>query len=118
MIRKIENIYSKYRFGEKDMIEYEKYPHMMNHILQEAVEFSKITKIPVHELLGVSEENLRQMNVWLENHFKNIDQKILIPNLEIEENPPYIPLQVSRLVFKEDGSVGVERVTSLEDLEK
>lgn len=54
------------------------------------------------------------------NKENKCDQPVNSPNgyVSIEEACPHIPLQVSRLIFKEDGSVAVEDITPLEDLEK
>ena len=43
---------------------------------------------------------------------------VTLCNVEIDAVHPYIPLQVSKITFSDDGTVAIDRDLSLEELEK
>lgn len=54
-------------------------------LLDEVVEFSRITGKPVHELLGITKEQLKE---WLDKRESERNpMRVVFPSFEVEEKP-------------------------------
>ena len=61
-------------------------PILIDMMLQEAIELSRITGTPVYQILGIPEDKFKELNEWLDKYYKEKQSynKIMIPNFEVE----------------------------------